>query len=127
MNNNTQEEVKENIERKATISRKIQNIMSNLGQCDQKIVDVLTKKYGGEIIQKISSGDIDYETVDKVEKDIYQEKDNKLHRSQTMKEQTKKYLNDKTAKNTMKGWERLKGYLKLGKEDSMINRLHTIK
>ena len=126
-NNNTKEEVKENIERKVTIGRKIQNVMSNLCHCDSKIVDLLTKKYGGEVIQKISSGDIDYETVDKVEKDIYKEKENVLFRSQTMKEETKKYLRDKTEKNTMKGWERLKGYLKLGKEDKAINRLHTMK
>lgn len=126
-NNNTKEEMKENIERKATISRKIQNVMNNLCHCDSKIVDLLTKKYGGEIIEKISSGDIDYETVDKVEKDIYQEKDTKLLRAQTMKEETRKYLSDKTGKSSMKGWERLKGYLKLGKEDKTINRLHTMK
>ena len=119
------EEIENKIERKGTVTRKIQNVINDLCKCDNKIFDLLQKKYGGDIINKLTQGTIDFETAEGSEKDVQKDKKNNILKAKTLKEQTQKYLNNN--KGSTRGWERLKGYLKLGNEIGSINRLHTMK
>lgn len=108
------------------LSKRINNITMNLCRCDPKILTILENKYGKDIFNKISSGNLDPTTVEEIEKDVNLEFDKTIKKSQTIQSETSNYVNDLERSHSLKGWKRLKGYLRLGSENN-ISRAQSLK
>ncbi len=103
-----------------TLTRRLRDIVVNLCKVDTSAIDKLEKKYGSEIITKIQTGQIDEETLDNVEQDL-----NHINRKSSLvldkfKQNVQKHLNEKQG---LRGWEKLRGYLKVGDEEMKFKKL----
>jgi hypothetical protein len=103
-----------------TLTRRLRDIVVNLCKVDTSAIDKLEKKYGSEIITKIQTGQIDEETLDNVEQDL-----NHINRKSSLvldkfKQNVQKHLNEKQG---LRGWEKLRGYLKVGDKEMKFKKL----
>ena len=103
-----------------TLTRRLRDIVVNLCKVDTSAIDKLEKKYGSEIITKIQTGQIDEETLDNVEQDL-----NHINRRSSLildkfKQNVQKHLNEKQG---LRGWEKLRGYLKVGDKEMKFKKL----
>ena len=107
-------------------SGKLMNIMMNLCHCDSNMINKLQLKYGNDVIMKINSKQIDNETLKKIDEDINKERERKMQEEERLIKETRTQIYNQQ-KSSLGGWNRLKNYLKLGKEFSSIKHSKTIK
>lgn len=108
--NNSNKEENERVSNKGTITKRVRDVIMNLYKNDST-VNYLQKAFGNNIIQKLSSGNIDYATIDKVERIINKKNTESIKKDIELKEEIEKCLDSTKAKKS--GWDRLKGYIKL--------------
>ena len=107
-------------------SGKLMNIMMNLCHCDSNMINKLQMKYGNDVIVKINNKQIDNETLKKIDEDINKERERVMQEEEKLIKETRTQIYNQQ-KSSLGGWNRLKNYLKLGKEFSSIKHSKTIK
>jgi len=103
-----------------TLTRRLRDIVLNLCKVDPNAINKLEKKYGNEIINKIQSGQIDEETANNVENDLKHINRRASVIEDKFKQNIQKYLNDKEG---LRGWEKLRSYLKVGDKEMKFKKL----
>ena len=107
-------------------SGKLMNIMMNLCHCDSSTINKLQWKYGNDVIAKLNNKQIDNETLKKIDEDINKERERKMQEEERLIKETKTQIYHQQ-KSSLGGWNRLKNYLKLGKEFSSIKHSKSLK
>jgi hypothetical protein len=107
-------------------SGKLMNIMMNICHCDSNMINKLQMKYGNDVIVKINNKQIDNETLKKIDEDINKERERQMQEEEKLIKETRTQIYNQQ-KSSLGGWNRLKNYLKLGKEFSSIKHSKTIK
>ena len=103
-----------------TLTRRLRDIVLNLCKVDPNAINKLEKKYGNEIINKIQSGQIDEKTANNVENDLKHINRRASVIEDKFKQNIQKYLNDKEG---LRGWEKLRSYLKVGDKEMKFKKL----
>ena len=98
----------------------------NLCHCDSNMINKLQMKYGNDVIVKINNKQIDNETLKKIDEDINKERERQMQEEEKLIKETRTQIYNQQ-KSSLGGWNRLKNYLKLGKEFSSIKHSKTIK
>lgn len=107
---NTNKESDKTIINKGTITRRVRDVIMNLYKNDST-VNCLQKTFGNDIIQMMSSGNIDSNTLDKVERIVNKKNNEVIRKENELKMEMEKCLDHTKAKSS--GWDRLKGYIKI--------------
>ena len=103
-----------------TLTRRLRDIVLNLCKVNSNAINKLEKKYGNEIINKIQSGQIDEETANNIENDLKHINKRASIIEDKFKQNIQKYLNDKEG---LRGWEKLRSYLKVGDKEMKFKKL----